>query len=236
MLPLKKALDSSIGRKFVMSISGISLVGFIVVHLIGNLPLYFKDQAEGSEALNSYGAFLESFGPLLVAAEIGLFAAFVIHIIWAIRITAKNKAARGGKYDAGIRTKGGPSNLNPASRNMIISGVVLLVFLIIHVGTFRVGKLFRDKVQLADGSMAYDIYGLAIEVFSNPISVIFYTAVMLFLGAHLSHGLWSWLQSLGTMKPQWSKPIYVLGTIISVVLAAGFLFIPIFIFIMHAGV
>jgi succinate dehydrogenase / fumarate reductase, cytochrome b subunit len=236
MLPLRKALDSSIGRKFVMSISGISLVGFIIVHLLGNIPLYFRDSTAGADAFNAYGLFLESFGPLLTVAELGLFAVFLIHIVWAFRITLKNKAARGTSYDAGIRTKGGPSHLNPASRSMIITGIVLLVFLIVHVGTFRVGKLFRDKVALSDGRMAYDIYGIALDTFSNPFFVVFYTVVMLFLGAHLSHGLWSWLQSLGAMKPQWSKPIYAAGTLIAVALAAGFLFIPIYIFFMHGGV
>src|SRR5690606_12387437 len=118
------------GKKFVMSISGFALVGFIIVHLLGNLPLYLNVETAGP-MLNQYSAFLASFGFLLVGAEIVLAAAFIIHMAYAIRTTLVNKAARKNKYDKGIVTKGGPSHLTLLSKNMIFSGLVIGVFLVV---------------------------------------------------------------------------------------------------------
>ncbi|MFU8804414.1 MAG: succinate dehydrogenase cytochrome b subunit [Bradymonadaceae bacterium] len=232
MIPLKKVLDSSIGRKFVMSISGIALVLFVIVHLLGNMALYVKD---GGDTFNQYAAALHGFGPVLTVAEIGLLAVFVIHIAWAFMISMKNRRARGGSYDQGIQTKGGPSNLSPFSRNMFITGVVLLVFLVIHVGNFRIGKYQRDAMEV-DGVLIYDTFGLAIEKFTNPFWVAFYVIAIAFMGFHLRHGFWSALQSLGAMKPEWSKAIYTVGLFVALLLALGFLGIPIFIFIAYGGV
>lgn len=235
MIPLKKALESSIGKKFVMSISGIALVGFIIVHLLGNLPLYLKAEQAGP-MLNEYSAFLASFGWLLTAAEIGLAAAFIIHMVYAIRTTLINKKARKNSYDKGVVSKGGPSHLTLLSRNMIFSGVVIGVFLIVHLWQFRFSKGSMEPIKLASGADGLDLYAVVAQTFSQPVNVIFYTIVMLILGAHLSHGLWSALQSLGAMKPAWSKAIYTVGILIAVVLAAGFLFIPIVMFLTQSGV
>lgn len=235
MIPLKQALDSSIGKKFVMSISGFALVGFIIVHLLGNLPLYLKAETAGP-LLNQYSAFLASFGFVLVGAEIILAAAFIIHMAYAIRTTLINKAARKNKYEKGIVTKGGPSHLSLLSKNMIFSGLVIGVFLVIHIWQFRLSKDAAPMVALTGGGEGHDLYSVVVQTFSQPINVVFYTLVMLFLGAHLSHGFWSAFQSLGAMKPAWSKQIYALGVIIAIVLAAGFLFIPIVMFLSQSGV
>lgn len=235
MIPLKKALESSIGKKFLMSISGIALVGFIITHLIGNLPLYLPADKAGP-MLNEYSAFLASFGWLLAAAEIGLAAAFIIHMAYGIRTTLINRKARKNNYAKGVVTKGGPSHLTTLSRNMIFSGVVIGVFLIVHLWQFRIPKGSMETITLANGTSGVDLYAVVAQTFSQPINVIFYTLVMLVLGAHLSHGLWSALQSLGAMKPAWSKAIYTLGILIAVVLAAGFLFIPIVMFLTQSGV
>lgn len=232
MLPLKNALNSSIGRKFVMSISGIALLLFIIVHLLGNLPLYLKD---GGATFNAYAAGLESFGPLLYVAELGLLAVFFVHIAYSIRVTLANKKARGQAYDAGLKTKGQPSNMNIASRNMIVTGIVLFVFLVIHIWQFRIQKIFYEETMLVDGKEVTNLYQLVVDVFANPINVIFYCGVLLFLGAHLRHGFWSALQSLGAMKPQWSKGIYALGALFALAMVVGFFGIPIYLFITHGG-
>jgi succinate dehydrogenase / fumarate reductase, cytochrome b subunit len=227
MIPFKKALDSSVGRKFLMSLSGIAMVGFVIVHLLGNMTLYIRD--EGA-AFYKYAAGLHSFGPLLTVAEIGLLAVFVIHIVWAFRISLKNRKARAVAYDQGIKTKGGPSNLSPLSNNMFITGIVLLVFLVAHVGNFRFGKYRMDQVTVGD-EVIYDTYALAIQTFTHPFWMLFYVVSIAFLGFHLRHGFWSALQSLGAMKPEWSKPIYTVGLLVAAVLALGFLGIPIFVFL-----
>ncbi|RDV36976.1 hypothetical protein DV096_15810 [Bradymonadaceae bacterium TMQ3] len=228
MIPLKKALNSSIGRKFVMSISGIALVLFVIVHLLGNLTLYVPD---GGEAFNIYASKFELLGPFLYVIEMGLLGVIALHIIWGVTTTVRNKRARGNNYDAGVVTKGGPSNLNPASRNMIITGSILGIFLVVHVWHFRIQKMFMDATMIIDGKEHTDLYSLVAGSFQNPLWVAFYVVAMLFLGFHLRHGFWSAFQSLGAMKPQWSKGIYAVGLAIAVVLAVGFLGIPVYLYI-----
>ncbi|WP_158542609.1 succinate dehydrogenase cytochrome b subunit [Lujinxingia litoralis] len=227
MIPLKKALNSSIGRKFVMSISGIALVLFVIVHLLGNLTLYVPD---GGEAFNIYASKFAALGPFLYVIELGLLGVIALHITWGVTTTLRNKGARANNYETGVVTKGGPSNLNPASRNMIITGVVLGIFLVVHLWHFRIQKMFTDATMTIDGKAYGDLYGLVATEFQNPLWVAFYVIAMLFLGFHLRHGFWSAFQSLGAMKPQWSKGIYALGLTIAVVLAAGFLGIPVFLY------
>lgn len=233
MIPIKKALDSSVGQKYVMSISGIALVLFVIVHLLGNLTLYVKDDGA---AFNQYAAALHSLGPLLWVAEVGLLVVFLLHIVWAFRISLQNRKARGVAYDQGIRTKGGPSNLSPASRNMFLTGLVLLVFLIVHVGNFRFGKYFAESTTVVDGVTTFNTFQIAVDTFTNPFMMLFYVVCIAFLGFHLRHGFWSALQSLGAMKPEWSKAIYTVGLLVAAVLALGFLGIPIFVFFAYGGV
>lgn len=215
---LKKALSSPVGRKLVMSISGIALVLFVIVHLLGNLTLYIPD---GGRTFNDYAAGFEAMGPFLYVIELGLLAVIVLHIVWGIGTTIRNRNARPDNYSEKVKSKGGPSRLSLASKNMIVSGVVLGFFMIVHIWHFRIQKEFIDD---------YNLYAMVHESFSNPFWVLFYVGSMVFLGFHLRHGLWSALQSLGAMKPEWSKAIYGIGFFVAVVLAVGFLGIPLYIY------
>lgn len=230
MISLKQALASSLGKKFVMSLSGLVLLVFIIVHLLGNLSLYLPAEQAGPR-FNQYGAYLENMGWLRVGLEVLLAAAFVIHISYAIRITLINKAARQQPYLMGIVSKGGPSHLSILSKNMIVSGVMIGIFLVVHLWQFRFSKYVTELVALNDGGKGYDLYTLVAQTFSEPINVIFYTLAILLLGAHLSHGVWSALQSLGAMRRDFTKQIHGLGVMIALILAAGFLFIPLLIFL-----
>ena len=228
MIPLKRALTSPTGRKFVMSISGIALVLFVIVHLLGNLTLYIPD---GGEAFNRYAATFEGLGPLLYVIELGLLAVIVIHIAWGITTSIKNRNARPDNYSEGVKSKGGPSNLSLASKNMIVSGVVLGVFLVVHIWHFRVQKIFLDEKVEIDGQEYTDLYSLVHQAFVDPFWVAFYMISMVFLGFHFRHGFWSAMQSLGAIKPEWSKQIYASGFVLAVVLAVGFMGIPLYIFL-----
>jgi succinate dehydrogenase / fumarate reductase cytochrome b subunit len=221
-----KAFNSTVSRKLIMGFTGLGLVGFIIMHLLGNLSLYLP----GSEHFNAYVEKLHSFGNLLVAAEVGLAAMILIHAYFAILITWGNHEARPVKY-AVVKSKGDPSRSNISSRNMIITGLVLFGFLILHIWQFRFGPgIAAGYVTQLDGKDARDLHRLVTETFHNPLYVGVYVAVMFFLGAHLRHGFWSAFQSLGAMTPQLSKPIYCVGLFFGVIMALGFLMIPLWIY------
>ena len=227
MIPLKRALSSPVGRKFMMSISGIALVLFVIVHLLGNLTLYVPD---GGETFNRYAAGFDAIGPVLYLIEFGLLAVIVIHIGYGITTAIKNRKARPEGYASSTKSKGGRSNLSLASVNMIVSGVVLGVFLIVHIWHFRVRKVYLADTTEINGNEHADLYAMVHTAFSDPFWVAFYVGSMAFLAFHLRHGFWSTLQSLGAMKPEWSKAIYGIGLIVALVLAVGFMGIPLYIF------
>lgn len=208
-----------------MGASGLALVGFLITHLAGNLLLFIP----GGVAFNEYCQKLASFGPLLYVAEAGLAFVFVLHAVMAIRLKLENLSARGGKYQ-GLKSKGGPSRWNFASVNMAVTGIILLVFLILHVKQFKFGpSIAQGYVTQVKGTLDRDLYRLVVETFKDPIQVWLYVGVMLLLGAHLRHGFWSAFQSLGLMRPRFSSAIMVMGILIALIMAFGFLGIPLYI-------
>ncbi|MGK5088142.1 succinate dehydrogenase cytochrome b subunit [Bdellovibrionota bacterium FG-2] len=229
MISLGKALSSSVGKKFIMALSGLCLGGFIVVHLLGNLALY---RADGT-SFNHYAATLESFGKFIIAAEFGLIALFLIHAISAMSLKLNHWSARPKAYSV-MKSKGGESKSSIASRNMIISGAVILVFVIWHVWSFKYGPGINEGYTVVgseiNGAQIRDLHRLVVESFHNSLVVSGYIFVMLLLGAHLWHAFWSALQSLGLTNPRYTKGLYCLGSTLAVVLSVGFLMIPIWIF------
>jgi succinate dehydrogenase / fumarate reductase cytochrome b subunit len=231
MLPLKQLFTSTLGRKYLMGATGFALLLFIVVHLLGNLTLYAKN----GDAMNTYAARLHSLGIGVLILEIGLLATILIHVITAVQVTLTSRAARPIDY-AGANTKGGPTKNTWASRNMIWTGLVLFVFLVVHIIQFRFGPTIEDGyTATVDGVMVHDIYRVVVETFMQLKWVIFYVGSLGFLGFHIRHGFWSAFQSLGILNPRWSKPIYALGFVLGLILSVGFLFIPIYIYLTQNG-
>lgn len=223
---LKTFLLSSNGRKYLMSASGLLLVGFVIVHLLGNLQLLIPDDVY----FNKYAHHILSLGPLLWLAEIGLIALFGLHIAVAIAINLQTMRARPQGYLV-EKTKGGDSKWNLSSRHMFILGVVLAVFVVTHVWHFKFGPGEAEGyVVVHDGTEMRDLYSLVIQEFSKPLWVLFYVGCMVVLGLHLRHGIWSGLQSLGAMPGNISKGLYVAGVVLAILLAVGFLFLPLWIF------
>jgi succinate dehydrogenase / fumarate reductase cytochrome b subunit len=228
MVPIKKALNSSIGRKIINGLTAFGLVGFVIVHLAGNLTLY-----GGPEAFNRYAKGLHDLGWLLTAAEIGLFALFLFHIITGLKVTFESWNAREERYVADQESKGGISNLDFDSRNMIFSGLFLLLFTVVHVLHFRVGA-WMDKSEYTttiDGEQALDLYGMVDYAFAQPFWVGFYVIMMLALALHLRHGVWSMFQSLGLMNDQFTGPGRKIAFGLAVVLSIGFLFLPVYMYL-----
>ena len=222
MLPLSKAIWSSVGKKFLMALTGLAMAIFLIEHLSGNLLLF----SENPDPFNKYSHFLISFGWLIIVAELILIAILIFHIISGVAIAIGKKKARPVKYHKTAKA-GNPSKKTIASTTMIYTGVLIFVFLVIHLKTFKFGPYYTTTV---DGVKMRDLHRLVIEVFQEPGYVIWYVAALVFLGFHLRHGFWSALQSLGAYHPRYTPIIYTIGIILAVVLAAGFIGIPIWIF------
>ncbi len=221
-----QALTSQVGRKILTGITGVLLVLFTISHLSGNLALLNAD----GEPFNKYTLFLHNFGGLLIIVEILLGAIILLHAFIGISIALRKRQARKHGY-AVRKSKGGPSKQSVASRTMAITGTVLLVFLVIHIIQFRFGpSIAEGYTTMINGEEARDLHRLVIETFQNVWWVVFYVGVMILLAFHLRHGIWSALQSLGAMKPRYSKVIYSLALLLGVLLAVGFIVLPIWIY------
>jgi len=216
------ALKSQVGRKILTGITGIGLIIFIIFHLLGNLTLFGDAQA-----FNEYTYALESLGWILYVLEAGLAIAFLLHAYVGISIWWNRRKARPEGYEK-YQSKGGPSHQTWAAKSMIFTGIVLLVFLVIHIDTFKFGA--TEMVTLPSGEEARDLKDLVIATFQQPIYAFGYTAVMILLGFHLGHGFWSAFTSLTMKHNQYSALIYTVGIIFAILMAVGFLFIPLYIY------
>jgi succinate dehydrogenase / fumarate reductase, cytochrome b subunit len=222
----QKIVSSSLFQKYLMAVSGLGLFGFVVAHLLGNLLLYRSD----GMPFNDYAHTLESLGGLLYAAEVGLLGIALLHVVVAIALTIRKRKARTHGY-ALLRSKGGQSSFGPSSRSMIITGTLLLIFIVLHVIHFKFGPGVAEGYTVEiSGSTARDLHRYVVEEFQKPLIVFLYVVSMLVLGVHLRHGFWSAFQSIGANNAKYSKTLQSLGLGLAVILSAGFLFIPIWIY------
>lgn len=218
---------TTVGKKVLTGITGIAWILFIIAHLLGNFSLFLND---GGLAFNAYTKFLESQGILLYIAEAGLVLTLLLHAAIGINIWIGKRRARPIGYTK-YKSAGEPSAQNLSSRTMLITGSVLLIFLVIHIWTFKFGpNIAEGYVTTIDGEPARDLYRLVIETFQNPLYVIGYTIVMILLGFHLRHGFWSAFQSLGAIRPSARKTMQFAALVFGILLAVGFLSIPVYIF------
>lgn len=221
MPSLLEAATSQVGRKILTGLTGIFLVLFIIFHLGGNLAIFGEP-----DAMNRYSMILHDFGPLLWVARIGLLVVFVVHAWIGIAIWLRKRKARPTNYEV-YSSKGGPSKQSLSSRSMAFTGVVLLIFVVFHINTFALGDM---ETVMIDGQATHDVKSLVIETFQNPFYAFGYAFVMLLLGTHLGHGIWSAFTSLGLSSKKSSAMVYTIGGFLAVVLAVGFIFIPLYIY------
>lgn len=222
----RQILASTIVRKAFLAVTGLGLFAFVVGHLAGNLLIF-----AGPEAFNSYSHTLISMGGLLYFVEFFLAAVFLIHVAFAILVTLKNRKSRPTKYRT-FKSQGPPSRLTVSSKTMIWTGLVLLVFTVIHLETFKFGPdVAEGYVVSHNGEQVRDLHRLVMEVFSDPVYVAWYVAAMILLGVHLRHGFWSAFQSLGVFHPRYTPLIYGAGALFAILLAAGFLAIPVWVYL-----
>jgi succinate dehydrogenase / fumarate reductase cytochrome b subunit len=217
---------STIGKKILMALTGLALVGFVCVHLVGNLTLYI-----GPHAFNLYAHKLMSMGPLVYAAEAILVGLFLIHMISAIAVTLGNWKARPDKYSVSGE-QGHTSRMTVSSKTMIWTGIILIIFTVIHLINFKYGPGLEQGYTFdLDGENVRDLYRLVVESFGREIYVIPYVLCMVLLFSHLRHGFWSAFQSLGANHPRYMPLISALGILIAIVVGIGFLVIPVWIYL-----
>ncbi len=221
---MSKFLAASIGRKFLMSVTGLFLVAFIAVHLTLNLLLIFDDSGE----LFNLGANFMATNPAIKIMEPLLGLGFVIHILWSFYLEYQNWRARPVKYDK--KNISGSSTW--ASRNMLVLGALVLVFLIIHIINFFWVIKFEPHSMATmhvGGEEMEDTYTLVADLFKGSITYcVFYIIGGLLLGFHLSHGFWSAFQTLGLNNKYWMKRWQIIGYAYAIIVAVGFSVIPLY--------
>jgi len=211
---------TTIGKKYLMGLTGLIWAGFVLAHMAGNLLMFVS-----ADAYNKYGHALTS-GALIYFVETVLLLSLFVHVICAISLTIENRAARGPQRYA--QSPNGEKGARLASRTMAIQGSLILAFIITHLVTFKYGKIYETTV---DGVVMRDLHRLLIEVFQEPVYVAWYIVAMLLLFFHLSHGFGSVFQSLGLKNNENEKVIKTLSWIYATVVAAGFIAQPVYCFL-----
>lgn len=214
MNPFVRFLKSSIGRKYVMAVTGLSLTLFLLVHMAGNLTLY-----AGAEAFNEYADLLES-NPLLPLAEAGLLVLFVVHVAFAVFLIKGNRTSR----DVGYRADLGMGQKTLASKTMWVTGPLILLFLFVHLWDFRIAK------ELVEGG-EYDLAQMVIDRLRSPVGFGIYVVAIGLTGLHMWHAFQSAFQTLGVAHPRYRNLILHTGRLISLALVAGFGGIPFYLFL-----
>jgi succinate dehydrogenase / fumarate reductase cytochrome b subunit len=209
-----RIFSSSVGTKLLIGVTGVFLFIYLLIHIAGNLVVFL-----GPAAFNKYAFTLEG-NPLLPIIELLLLSVFLVHIYKTVRMFLGNQSARPVAY-AKKKSAGSPSRKTFASSTMIVSGLWLLVFLLIHVKAFHDG--WGQQYEWPAGGR--DLYRQEIETFSNPLMVVFYVISMVVVGSHLWHGISSAFQSLGADKPAWTRFILPAGKVIAVLIASAFIVI-----------
>ena len=213
MSSLSRFLSSSVGTKILVALTGLGFAAFLVTHLAANLLVLVDPHG-----YNAYSHKLIS-NPLIYIAEAGLVVLFLVHAFKAVMVTLRNREARGRGYAVKKRA-GHTSRKSLASSTMIVTGIWLLLFVVIHLKTFKFGPWYDTP----DGMR--DLARLVHEVYAEPFHVVFYILSMVVVGMHLSWGLSSAFQSMGLEHPRYNGLIRGAGLAIAVLMALGFALIP----------
>jgi succinate dehydrogenase / fumarate reductase cytochrome b subunit len=203
-----RAFSTSVGKKYLMAASGLLFLLFLTTHLLGNLSIY-----GGPAAFVSYAEHLHALGKLLVAAEVGLVVALIIHVTTAVFLFFENRRARPVKY--AVDKGGGGRTLN--SLTMPYTGLLILAFIGVHLATFS--HHFVDQ-------STRNIFQIAQAVFSHDIYLIIYTIGVLVVAFHVQHGLWSAFQTVGANHPKYMPFIQTVSVVFAIIVAIGFGFLP----------
>jgi succinate dehydrogenase / fumarate reductase cytochrome b subunit len=202
---------STLGKKVVMGVTGLVMIGFVGLHMVGNLQVFL-----GSEKLNAYGALLH--GPLhevTLALRVVLVVSVVLHVVAAVQLTSIDRAARPAGYARKVSQVS-----TAASRSLRAGGVLLLVFIVYHLLHFTTGQVHPDFVP-------GNVYHNLLSGLRRPAVATFYLVAMAALGLHLYHGAWSSFRSLGATRPR-ANPLYrPVAAVVALVIWLGFSVVPV---------
>lgn len=189
-------LGSTVGSKVVVALTGLGLTGFVIGHMVGNLKIF-----NGQDAINGYAYFLKhELGAFLWAARLGLLGLFLAHLFLALKLSARSRAARPVGY---IAQRSAQASI--ASRTMLYTGVVILLFLLLHLAHYTFAWVHGAEVNgqtvnyldLKDEKGRHDVYSMTVAGFTTPWLSITYLVCQVLIGVHLSHGIQSTIQTLG---------------------------------------
>lgn len=217
----RRVFSSTVGTKLLMGLTGLALFVYMVLHLAGNALIF-----AGEDVFNEYAHALIS-NPLILPVEIGLLAIFLIHVYKAVSLWTKNQAARPVAY-AKKELAGHTSRKSFASSTMLWSGIVIMVFVVIHVKQFKFGTFY----QVTDSTVR-DLYRTEIEVFQHPVWVVVYVIATLLVGLHLRHGVASAFQSLGLDHPVYTRRLTAVSIVFALLIGVGLAAIPVWVYFSH---
>jgi succinate dehydrogenase / fumarate reductase, cytochrome b subunit len=229
---IDRLFNSSLGKKYLMAISGLALFGFVVGHLVGNLQVFGPP-----ELINGYAHFLKSKPALIWGARLGLLAMVAIHIVTAVKLTIENKAARPVQY-----AKWKENGASKSSQYMIFSGLVILAFIVYHLAHFTAllpgingTDDFTKMTTVLNKETVPDVYAMMVIGFQVWWVALFYLIAQAMLLMHLNHGLSSMFQSLGLRTYSWWPVIEKTAKVASIAIFIGYLIIPLSIFTRIVG-
>lgn len=218
-----RALDSTIGTKTVMAATGVLLLLFTLAHMLGNLQVF-----AGPEKLNAYAQTLQDLGGVLWAMRLGLLAIFVLHVASAFKVWRRNRAARPARYEVQRW-----STSSYASRTMMMSGVLVLAFIVYHLLHFTFGAVQPQYFHLPDFGPQnaaehprHDVYRMVVLGFREPVVALSYVVAQVLLGMHIWHGASSLFQTLGFVNPRFDVLKRAAGPLLAIVIVAGNCAIP----------
>ena len=222
MPTFRRVFSSSIGTKLLIGLTGLALFAYLILHLVGNALIF-----AGPETFNEYSHALIS-NPLIIPIEAGLLAIFLLHVYKAITNYIANRRARPAGY-AQKKFAGHTSRKSVASSTMIWSGLVMFLFVLVHVKQFKYGAWY----QTVSENPIRDLARTEFEVFRQPVWVAFYVVCTLIVGLHLRHGIASGFQSIGFDHPVYTRRLTVWGIVFAALIGGGLAFIPIWVFLTH---
>lgn len=208
-------LNSSVGRKILMSVTGQLLIVFVLIHLIGNSTIFF-----GPNGINAYAEHLHSLPPLVWGFRLVLLLVVGVHIIYGVQLTLENKAANPGAYAVKKNLKA-----TFASENMIWTGLAILAFIVYHLLHFTV-RVTPDIVIGLDPVNRPDVFNMIVTSFSNGLIALVYAAAMVMLFLHLSHGIQSFVQTMGWNNEKTLPAFGTGGKVVAAFLMVAYISIP----------
>ena len=211
MILISRFFNSTLGKKYIMAITGFLLFGFVIVHMLGNLQIFL-----GANAINEYAELLKSKPALLWSARLGLLTIAILHIVTAIQLVLRNRSARPVSY--GIAK---PVGASLSSRLTAVTGTLIFAFIIYHLLHFTVGVTNPDFLLLRDAQNRHDVFEMIIRGFSNPFVAGVYLIAMALLCSHLRHGVSSMFQSLGLKSGAYDKLIDRMAKVAAAALFLG---------------